>query len=96
MRDKHLPQAPVGELLLLQGDNGPACVKRHFQSDTPWLSQASMAELYDKDVRTINEHLINIFAEGELAQNLTIRTFRIVRQERKCHFSREIEHYKGV
>lgn len=96
MTDKHLPQALVGEFLLLQGDNGPACVKCHFQSDTLWLSQASMAEPYDKDVRTINEHLINIFAEGELAQNSTIRTFRIVRHEGKRHFSKEIEHYKGV
>ena len=40
-----------------------------------------MAELYDKDVRTINEHLINIYKEGELVQNVTIRKFRIVRLE---------------
>ncbi len=52
-----------------------------------------MAELYDKDVRTINEHLINIFSEGELGQNSTIRKFRIVRQEGKRQVSREIEHY---
>ena len=52
-----------------------------------------MAELYDKDVRTINEHLINIFSEGELVQNSTIRKFRIVRQEGKRQVSREIDHY---
>lgn len=46
-----------------------------------WLSQTVMAELYDKDVRTINEHLINIYNEGELVQNATIRKFRIVRLE---------------
>lgn len=58
-----------------------------------WLSQASMAELYDKDVRTINEHLINIYKEGEFEQNATIRKFRIVRQEGTRQVSREIEHY---
>lgn len=52
-----------------------------------------MAELYDKDVRTINEHLINIYNEGELEQNATIRKFRIVRQEGTRQVSREIEHY---
>jgi hypothetical protein len=33
-----------------------------------WLSQALMAELFQKDVRTINEHLVNLFEEGELAR----------------------------
>lgn len=96
MTDKHLPQPLAGEFLLFQRDDGRARVECRFQSDTQWLTQASMVELYNKDVRTINEHLINIFAEGELVQNSTIRTFRIVRQEGKRHFSREIEHYKGV
>lgn len=52
-----------------------------------------MAELYDKDVRTINEHLINIYNEGELVQNATIRKFRIVRLEGTRQVSREIDHY---
>jgi hypothetical protein len=49
--------------------------------------------LYNKDVRTINEHLINIFSDGELGQNSTIRKFRIVRWEGKRQVSREIDHY---
>ncbi len=52
-----------------------------------------MAELYDKDVRTINEHLINIYNEGELVQNATIRKFRMVRLEGTRQVSREIDHY---
>ncbi len=40
-----------------------------------------IADLYGKDVRTINEHLVNIYQEGELVQNTTIRKFRIVRLE---------------
>lgn len=86
----NLPQVPVSD------DVHARLFEYRFQSDTQWLTQASMAELYDKDFRTINEHLINIFAERELAQNSTIRKFRIVRQEGKRHFFREIEHYKGV
>lgn len=93
MTDQHLPQPPAGEFLLFQSEDGRARVECRFQSDTLWLTQASMAELYDKDVRTINEHLINIFSEGELGQNSTIRKFRIVRQEGKRQVSRAIEHY---
>ena len=93
MTDKHLPQPPAGEFLLFQSEDGRARVECRFQSDTLWLTQASMAELYYKDVRTINEHLINIFSEGELGQNSTIQKFRIVRQEGKRQVSREIEHY---
>ena len=63
--------------MFASGD-GRVRVECRFESDTIWLSQAAMAELYDKDVRTINEHLINIFSEGELVQNSTIRKFRIV------------------
>ena len=46
-----------------------------------------------KDVRTINEHVINVFEEGELAREATIRNFRIVRQEGQRQVEREIEHY---
>ncbi|NCS64530.1 MAG: hypothetical protein GW792_10515, partial [Thiomicrospira sp.] len=37
-----------------------------LQDQTVWLTQAQMAELFDKDVRTINEHIGNVFSDGEL------------------------------
>lgn len=43
-------------------------------------TQKQMAELFDKDVRTINEHVINAFEEGELEREATFRNFRMVRQ----------------
>lgn len=93
MSNKHLSQSPTGEFIMFASDDGSVRVECRFESDTIWLSQTAMADLYDKDVRTINEHLINIFSEGELAQNSTIRKFRIVRQEGKRQVSREIDHY---
>jgi hypothetical protein len=93
MTNEYLPQAPAGEFLLFKSADGSTRVECRFEAETLWLSQASMAELYDKDVRTINEHLINIYKEGELEQNATIRKFRIVRQEGTRQVSREIEHY---
>ncbi|XGA80812.1 virulence protein RhuM/Fic/DOC family protein [Halomonas sp. CH40] len=52
-----------------------------------------MAELFGKDVRTVNEHVGNVFVEGELEKALTIRKFRIVRQEGRRQVQREIDHY---
>ena len=46
-----------------------------------WLSQPLLAELFQKDVRTVNEHLVNNFEEGELARGATVRKIRIVRTE---------------
>jgi len=37
-----------------------------------------VAELFQKDVRTINEHLVNMFDEAELSREATIRKFRMV------------------
>ncbi len=64
-----------------------------FAEGTLWLTQALIAELFRKDVRTINEHLQNIYVEGELDPGGTIRKFRIVRREGAREVAREIEHY---
>lgn len=84
---------PQGELLLYQTADGRTRVECRFAGDTIWMSQLLLAQLFDKDVRTINEHLRNIFAEGELNPRATIRKFRIVRQEGKREVAREIDHY---
>ncbi|MDO4430615.1 MAG: virulence protein RhuM/Fic/DOC family protein, partial [Lonepinella koalarum] len=73
--------------------DGKTQVSVQFEKETVWLSQAQMATLFGKDVRTINEHIANVFAEGELEQHSTIRKFRIVRQEGSRQVSREIDHY---
>jgi hypothetical protein len=84
---------PVGEIVLYQTPDGQARVECRFANETLWLSQALIAELFEKDVRTINEHLQNLFGEGELDRAATIRRFRVVRQEGARQVAREIEHY---
>lgn len=64
-----------------------------LEDDTIWLSQMQMAELFDKDVRTINEHVQNIFKTAELMKDSTIRKFRIVRQEGSRSIQRTIDYY---
>ena len=78
---------------IYQAQDGTTQVEVRFENDTVWLSQVQMAMLFGKDIRTINEHITNIFDDEELEKKSTIRKFRIVRQEGKRQVNREIEHY---
>jgi hypothetical protein len=86
MSDDALPQSSI---ILYQTEDGRTCIQCRFEDETIWLTQALLAELFQKDVRTINEHLANIFEEGELSQEATIRKFRIVRSEGARQATRE-------
>lgn len=90
MSDEPLPNS---EIILYQTEDGRTRVQCRFENETVWLTQKLMAELFGKDVRTINEHIQNVFAEGELVEDSVIRKFRIVRTEGKREVAREIEHY---
>ncbi|MDP8051717.1 virulence protein RhuM/Fic/DOC family protein [Pasteurella atlantica] len=81
------------DLLIYKDDNGNVAIDVRLEDETVWLSQVQMAELFEKDVRTINEHIKNVFNEQELEEIATIRKFRIVRQEGSRQIKREIEHY---
>ena len=83
----------TGQITIYQSADGSIATEVRLEGDTVWLTQKQMADLFDKDVRTINEHVINAFDEGELAREATIRNFRIVRQEGQRQVEREIEHY---
>jgi hypothetical protein len=71
------------EILLYSTPEGKATVEVFFEQETFWLSQKKMAELFNVDVRTINEHLQNIFNSNELEKNAVIRNFRITASDGK-------------
>jgi hypothetical protein len=87
----------AGEFLVFVAEDGTAQVHVRIADGTVWLTQKQIAVLYGKDVRTINEHLGNVYDEGELDPAATIRKFRIVQTERNRTSSRQIarvvEHY---
>ena len=68
-------------------------IRVRIEDENVWLSQKLIAELYGVDVRTVNEHLKNIYAEGELSEDPTIRNFRIVQKEANRTVERNIAHY---
>ena len=84
---------PEQQVRIFTSTDGQAQLEVALDQETVWLSQIQMAELFGKDVRTVNEHVSNVFQEGELEKEPTIRKFRIVRQEGKRQVQREIDHY---
>jgi len=88
-----VPRDPASDLILYQTEDGRTRIQCRFEDESIWLTQAQIADLYQKDVKTINEHLLNIYEDKELDENSTIRKFRIVRLEGKREVAREISHY---
>ncbi len=80
-------------LLFYQTEDGQTRIEVRLENESVWLSQRLMAELFQKDVRTINEHIQNIYTEGELNPEPTIRKFRIVQIEGSREVSRTVDFY---
>ena len=84
------PTPPGGEFLFYLSDDGRIRLQVRLEDESVWLTQKLMAELFQKDVRTVNEHIQNIFEEGELAADSVIRKFRITAADGKNY---ETAHY---
>jgi len=81
MDNKNFPGK--SEFLFYTTEDGKTQVQVRLLDDTVWLTQKVIAELFQKDVRTINEHINNIFEEGELIPDSVIRKFRITAADGK-------------
>jgi len=81
------PDSPPGgsELIFYQTEDGRSRIQVRLEAMTVWLTQKQMADLFQKDVRTINEHIQNVFAEGELSPPAVIRKFRITAADGKSY-----------
>lgn len=81
------------ELILYQTEDGKTRLEVRLQDETVWLTQKMMSDLFQVAVPTINEHVKNIYDEGELASGVTIRKFLIVQKEGAREVSRNIDFY---
>jgi hypothetical protein len=75
----------VGKVVLYETPNGEIRLDVRLEKDTVWLTQAQMGELFRKNVRTISEHIRNIFREKELDNSSVIRNFRITARDGKTY-----------
>lgn len=79
--------------LMYQTENGETKIQVRLEGETVWMTQKAMAELFQKGLPTINEHIKNVYAEGELTEEATIRKNRIVQIEGSREVEREVTFY---
>ena len=68
----------TGHQFLIYSTDSGLRIQLRFDGDGLWMSQGQIAELFGVNVRTVNEHIQNIYSEGELEEHPTIRKFRMV------------------
>ena len=82
-----------GEIVIYQNDDGDTKIDVRFVDETVWLTQAQLCELYQTSKSNVSEHIKNIFEEGELEENSTVRKLRTVQNEGERIVTREQLHY---
>jgi len=70
-------------ILIYQTEDGNTKIETRLEDETVWLTQAQLAELFQKSRVTITEHIGNIFKEGELEENSVCRKFRLTAADSK-------------
>ena len=92
---KDIIRSSAAEYLTFVASTGEqdSSVEMRYEDENIWLTQKMLAELYDVEVNTINYHIKKIFEDSELAEDSTIRKFRIVQKEANREISREVNHY---
>jgi hypothetical protein len=86
-RSKQLIRNSTAEFLIFTGQAGEQSIEARYEDETVWLTQKLMAELFAVDVRTISEHLKNIFTAGELAEESVVRKFRNTAADGKSYLT---------
>lgn len=81
------------EILFYSLDNSNVFVDVYFKNETFWLTQKSMAELFDCSTDNVSLHLKNIYEEEELDRDSTTEKFSVVRKEGNRNVNRELEFY---
>ena len=86
-----MAEARFVEMLIYTGRSGQPVIDVQTDGETVWLTQAQLVRLFDSSKANISEHIKNIFTEGELDAEATVRKFRTVRTEGNREISRNTE-----
>jgi DNA ligase (NAD+) len=80
----------MSEVIIYKAKDGHIELNVNLSQNSVWLTQKQLSDLFDKNVRTISEHINNIFEEGELEDNSVVRNFRITAPDGKTY---DTKHY---
>jgi len=82
-----------GQILIYQTEGGQTKIEVRLEGETLWLNQAALAKLYQTTIPNINIHIKNIYGEGELSEEATVKDYLIVQTEGGRKVSRQVKHY---
>lgn len=83
----------TAEFLIFTRQAGEDGIEVRVADETVWLTQKLMAELFDVTTPTISEHLSNVFRQGEVTPEATLRKFRMVQTEGSREVARQVDYY---
>ena len=72
----------TGNILIYQTEKGDTKIDAYFNDETIWMSQKSIAELYQTTPQNITTHIKNIYGDGELDENSTCKNYLQVQNRR--------------
>jgi hypothetical protein len=81
------------EILLYQTEDGQTKIDVRIEEETVWLSQAQMVELFQTTKQNVSLHIKNIYEEGELDENSTVKDYLTVQTEGKREVQRNLKFY---
>lgn len=81
------------EIIIYQTQDGQTKIDVRIENETVWLTQNQMAELFQTTKQNISLHIKNIFEEGELTENSTVKDYLTVQNEGSRKVSRNVTHY---
>ena len=81
------------EIIIYQTQDGQTKIDVKLENETVWLTQNQMAELFQTTKQNVSSHIKNIFEEGELSENSTVKDYLTVQQEGNRKVSRNVSHY---
>ena len=81
------------QVLIYQAEDGSFQTEIRLESDTIWLSQKQMAELFNTSTDNIGLHIKNVYSDGELSEEATTEDYSVVRLEGKRKVNRRVKHY---
>lgn len=81
------------QIVIYQSEDGQTQVDVRLENETVWLTQAQMVELFQTTKQNVSLHVGNVFREGELEQESTVKEYLTVQKEGERKVSRKVKYY---
>jgi len=82
-----------GHILIYQTESGQTKIEVRLEGETLWLNQAALAKLYQSTKQNVSLHIQNIYDEGELSEEATVKDYLTVQTEGARQVGRQVKHY---